>query len=219
MKRLFIILAAFVATTGPAAASRRLVASDIKGAGITKPGKIVISNDGSFITAHQFHNDIKTALVKLRATRSLPLRSFGAAIYQSDARINTSVPVYLTSMFEDAGRQHGVDPRLLAAVARQESRFSATAVSPVGALGIMQLMPATAKFLGVSDALDPEQNIFAGAKYLKMLLDTFRGDLDLTLAAYNAGPGAVRKYRGIPPYRETINYVAAIRRDYEAFLR
>ena len=219
MKRLLIILAAFVATTAPAAASRKLIASDIKGAGITKPGKIVISNDGSFITAHQFHNDIKTALVKLRSTRSIARRSFGSAIFRSDSRVNTSVPVYLASVFENAGRQNGVDPRLLAAVARRESRFTATAVSPVGALGIMQLMPATARFLGVSNAFDPEQNIFAGAKYLKMLLETFEGDLDLTLAAYNAGPGAVQKYRGIPPYRETIKYVAAVRSDYEASLR
>jgi len=79
----------------------------------------------------------------------------------------------------------------------------------------MQLMPATARRLGVLDSFDARQNIFGGTRYLRTLLDTFGGDLDLTLAAYNAGPGAVEKYRGVPPYRETRAYVAAVRATYE----
>ena len=80
----------------------------------------------------------------------------------------------------------------------------------------MQLMPATARFVGVTDVFDARQNIFGGTRYLRTLLDTFDGDLDLTLAAYNAGPGAVQKYKGIPPYRETRAYVKAVRATYEA---
>ena len=82
----------------------------------------------------------------------------------------------------------------------------------------MQLMPATAKYLGVTNIFDPRENIFAGARYLRTLLDTFHGDLDLAVAAYNAGPGAVAKYKGVPPYRETQAYVAAVRANYEQSL-
>lgn len=82
----------------------------------------------------------------------------------------------------------------------------------------MQLMPRTARALGVKDPFNPRQNIFGGTKYLNMLLKQYNGDLELSLAAYNAGPGAVKRYRGIPPYRETRAYVAAIRRDYLASL-
>jgi len=83
----------------------------------------------------------------------------------------------------------------------------------------MQLMPATARFLGVTNVFDARENIFGGTRYLRTLLDTFGGDLDLALAAYNAGPGAVEKYRGVPPYRETREYVAAVRASYEKALR
>ena len=130
-----------------------------------------------------------------------------------------AVPRYLASLIEEASRAHNVDARLVAAVARRESAFDPDAVSKAGACGIMQLMPATAKVLGVSDVFDARQNVFAGARYLKSLLDTYKGDLDLALAAYNAGPGAVEKYNGMPPYRETKAYVAAVRKTYEASRR
>ena len=106
----------------------------------------------------------------------------------------------------------------IAAVAHRESAFNPRAVSAVGAGGLMQLMPATARYLGATDVFDARQNVNAGAKYLRMLLDTFHGDLDLTLAAYNAGPGAVQKYNGVPPYRETQAYVRSIRSNYERAL-
>ena len=83
----------------------------------------------------------------------------------------------------------------------------------------MQLMPATARFLGVANIFDSRENIFAGTRYLRRLLDTFNGDLDLTLAAYNAGPGAVQKFGGVPPFRETQDYVKRVRATYEASLR
>ncbi|HUP46921.1 MAG TPA: lytic transglycosylase domain-containing protein, partial [Thermoanaerobaculia bacterium] len=118
-----------------------------------------------------------------------------------------------------AARRYKLDPLLLAAVARRESGFRARAVSPVGARGIMQLMPATARELGVKNSFDPRQNINGGAKYLRRLMNQYRGNINLALAAYNAGPGAVRKYRGIPPYRETRAYVKAVRLDYDTTRR
>lgn len=116
-------------------------------------------------------------------------------------------PQSFDSLFIAAGKAFGVDPALLKAVARAESGLNPRAVSPAGALGIMQLMPATARALGVDDPFDPAQSIFGGAKYLRHLLDRFGGDVRLALAAYNAGPGAVQRWGGIPHYEETKEYV------------
>ena len=116
-----------------------------------------------------------------------------------------------SNLFAEAARAYGVDPRLVVAVARRESAFNPNAVSRVGACGLMQLMPATARILGISDIFDIRQNVFGGAQYLRQLLDTYNGDLDRALAAYNAGPGAVEKYNGVPPFAETRAYVASIR--------
>jgi soluble lytic murein transglycosylase-like protein len=103
----------------------------------------------------------------------------------------------------------GVDARLIEAVARQESGLRDTAVSPAGAIGLMQLMPATARALGV-DPRDADQNLMGGARYLGGLIRRYDGDLTLALAAYNAGPGAVDRHGGVPPYRETRLYVRAV---------
>ncbi|WP_426257425.1 lytic transglycosylase domain-containing protein [Sphingomonas sp. DC1600-2] len=108
-----------------------------------------------------------------------------------------------------AGLATGVSPALIEAVAWQESRFRAGVVSRAGAIGEMQLMPATARALGV-DPYDSEQNYQGGALYLARLMRRYRGDLVLSLAAYNAGPGAVDRWRGVPPYRETRAYVGAV---------
>lgn len=115
----------------------------------------------------------------------------------------------MDAIFEDAASCFGLSSKLLKAVAKAESNFNPKAVSKAGAMGVMQLMPATARSLGVSDPYDARQNIMGGAKYLKENLDRF-GDVRLALAAYNAGPNSVKKYGGVPPYSETQNYVKKI---------
>ncbi|HEX3084075.1 MAG TPA: lytic transglycosylase domain-containing protein, partial [Pyrinomonadaceae bacterium] len=113
-----------------------------------------------------------------------------------------------------AGERAGVDPRFIHAVIQQESRYKPDASSSVGAKGLMQLMPDTAKRFHCTDLRDQKCNVEAGTKYLAWLLKRFNGDVSLTLAAYNAGEGAVDKYKGIPPYHETENYVKKIVANY-----
>ena len=111
-------------------------------------------------------------------------------------------------------QRHGLDPELVLAVVGVESAFKPDAVSGKGAQGLMQLMPGTARELGVTDAMDPAQNLDGGTRYLRMLIAKYGGDLGRALAAYNAGPGAVSRYRGVPPYRETHHYIDRVLRRY-----
>ena len=110
-------------------------------------------------------------------------------------------------------RQNQLSPQLVHSVIQVESNYDPNAVSPKGALGLMQLIPATARRFGVSDVFDPADNIQGGARYLKYLLELYKGDEALALAAYNAGEGAVSRYGGVPPFPETQDYVAKVRRQ------
>jgi soluble lytic murein transglycosylase-like protein len=124
---------------------------------------------------------------------------------------NATVDNYIV----DSGKRNGVDPVLLYAIMHQESTFKQRAISPKGARGLMQLMPGTAARFGVTNIFDPRQNIEGGTRYVRYLLDLFDGDVELALAGYNAGEGAVMKYRNrVPPYSETQEYVRRIGRRY-----
>ena len=123
-------------------------------------------------------------------------------------------PSTLDQVIQRSANRHQVDPDLVRAVVRVESDFNPSAVSSRGAQGLMQLIPATAERFGVRNPFDPVDNIEGGVRYLKFLLKLFRGDLELALAAYNAGENAVRRYNGVPPFRETQNYLRKISRIY-----
>jgi soluble lytic murein transglycosylase-like protein len=122
--------------------------------------------------------------------------------------LSSEVP--FKDLIESAARRHGVDPALLAALVKQESNFNPNAKSGVGAKGLTQLMDATARGLGVTDSFDPAQSLEGGARFLGGLLKQFNSNESLALAAYNAGPGAVQKYGGVPPYEETQRYIPKV---------
>ena len=136
------------------------------------------------------------------------------AAFVNPADFPTSGDAKIDELIYRAGQRHGLDPRLIHAVVMQESRYKSDAESYAGAQWLMQLMPAAAKRFKCEDRKDPQQNIEAGAKYLRWLLKRFDGDVSLALAGYNAGEGAVDKYEGIPPYEQTKTYVKKIVANY-----
>ncbi|HWQ03175.1 MAG TPA: lytic transglycosylase domain-containing protein [Candidatus Nitrosotenuis sp.] len=139
--------------------------------------------------------------------------SSGPSTTASSQRVVTSREE-IEQIVQEAAQRHHVDPALVRAVIKAESNWNPQAVSPKGAQGLMQLMPATADQHGVGDAFDPRENVNAGVKHLRTLLEKYNGDLDLALAAYNAGEGAVRRAGGVPNYTETRNYVQKVTEAY-----
>lgn len=158
---------------------------------------IEFSNDGSVTTF-----EARDYLADVRHQQKKPMVFKYGAYRKPKDNFNRFVKA--------AALEYGVDTRIIHAFIETESLYKMDAVSPKGAKGLMQLMPATAEQYGVTDLFDPEQNINVGTKHLKYLLDKYKGDLTLAAAAYNAGEGAVEKYDGIPPYPETIGYVRKI---------
>ncbi|MGB9804177.1 lytic transglycosylase domain-containing protein [Desulfofundulus sp.] len=144
---------------------------------------------------------------------------FNTLFYRQGAERKSSPPGHsevtvktgdLGALIDGVAEKYGLEPALLKAVVKVESGFNPLARSPAGAQGLMQLMPATAAAMGVKNPWDPRENLEAGARYLKSLLERFGGNVNLALAAYNAGPGAVRRYGGVPPYRETRQYLQRV---------
>lgn len=175
------------------------------------------------VRRYEVREDAQTGrLVRIAARRKAPSQDvrhgspFSSRQVVQGESARPASRVQIDALVEQAARQHDVDPKLVHAVIRQESSYDPFAVSSKGAMGLMQLLPATADRFGVQNIFDPAENVRGGVQYLRHLLDRYNGDPSLTLAAYNAGEGAVDRYGDVPPYQETEEYVRKVRRSYGA---
>jgi hypothetical protein len=187
MRRCFLLFAAAL-----------LTGATLQGASGTTSGRLVVRSDS------RTGRLIRSVAVPAQRVRSLAVAPDGGS------GLAAASPGNFDAIVDEVAARHEVEPNLVHSVIRVESNYNPRAISPKGALGIMQLIPATARRFGVENVFDAADNIEGGVKYLKHLLDYYDGNHALALAAYNAGEGAVARFRGIPPYPETQNYVAQV---------
>ena len=164
----------------------------------------------------QMMEDLQTSL-QADASPTAPAEDTSkASVGYSSASTPLAVNGSFADLIKQASEKYNVNPNLVSAVIKAESNYNPQAVSPAGAMGMMQLMPGTARSLGVSNPFDPTQNVEGGVHLLRQLLDRYSNNVQLALAAYNAGPGAVDRYHGIPPYAETQTYVSRVMGYYQS---
>jgi soluble lytic murein transglycosylase-like protein len=175
---------------------------------VNDDGKRVFTNEDSAGKPYEAPKAVKASSTSGQTTPAQPAASPLRSVPVS------MPPAELNRVVEQSAEKHHVDPALVRAVIRHESNWNSSAVSPKGALGLMQLIPGTAQQLGVGNAFDPAQNVDAGTRYLGTLLARYNGDLSKALAAYNAGPGAVDRFGGVPNFRETRDYVQKVTSTY-----
>ena len=172
-------------------------------------GSLLLNKNSLDVNGKIYNNESLSNLSMSQALQNLEPETETSSINSTYASKSQ-----LISMINQVAQKHGVDEKLVQALIKQESGFNPNAKSKVGAIGLMQLMPSTAKAMGVKNPYNAAQNVEGGVKYLKSMLNKYNGNIILALAAYNAGPGAVDKYSGVPPYKETENYVKNILANY-----
>ncbi|MDZ5712998.1 lytic transglycosylase domain-containing protein [Jeotgalibacillus haloalkalitolerans] len=165
----------------------------------------LLGSVASLVEQHKLQNALSTQIPNIQS----PIETTAQAIH-----IKSKNPQPLDQIIKTAAEQYQVPEKLVRSVIQHESNYNPDAVSHAGASGLMQLMPGTAKWLGVKNIFDPAENVNAGVKYLRDMLNKYNQDPKLALAAYNAGPGNVDKYNGIPPFKETTNYVRKVMDTY-----